>query len=369
MSKTSFTLNAPKSKKVLSPLFSSINLSTVLPILEDVFIQKTGEDTLDFTTTDLENMLTIHAKAPITGNEFSFCLHSRRMREILNNALEENVTFEVLKDKAKITTGGFSLTCGIENSDLYPKKPILEDMKSISMDAKEIISWFRNSLLFVSNDDLRPAMTGVCMIDWKGEIHLVSTDAHRLYFKSIIKTPEALKGMNIIIPKKGVSLFLKAFKSGSVKISFNQQHIEFKSDTTLLISRLIDARYPQFAAVIPVNDLEFSMQRKQLAAFLKLAAPFVNRSTNQIVFSLDQYGIAVKGGDLDFENELNYKMPIYNVGRVFTPFHFGVNLRFLKEIISITKDEYCKFLHSGIPTKAMIIDDCSLLMPLMIHEI
>lgn len=368
MIKKSFTLNALKSNKILAPLFSSINHSAVLPILEYGFIQKTGEDTLEFTTTDLENMLTLYAKAPATGDNFSFCLHGKRLRGILTNALEDNVTFEVLKDKCKITTGDFSLTCGTENPEVFPKKPILENTKSITLDSRELYIPLQNAIKFVSNDDLRPSMAGVCMIDWKGEIHIASTDAHRLYFKSIMKTPKELKGMSIILPKKGVSLFLQAFKAGQVKISFDDQRIEFRSDNTQLLSRLIDAKYPDFPTVIPINDLEFSMRRKQLSAFLKLAYPFVNRSTNQIIFSLDQNGISVKGGDLDYENYLDYKMPIYNINKAFTPFYFGVNLRFLQEIVSITKDEYCKFSHCGLPLKPMIIDDSSLLMPLIIHQ-
>lgn len=369
MSKSYFQLNAAESYKLFTPLFSAIRNTTVLPILETVMVRSIDNHTIEFSVSDLENSMIITSKNDTVGEALAFCLHGTCLKKVLLNTLDPFVGFSPIKEKVKITTGAFSLSYDTMLIENFPKAPVIENAKSIVLDVKEIYIPLLHAIKFVSHDDLRPSITGVCLIDWNDELHVVSTDAHRLYFKSIMKTPKHLKGIKIIVPAKGILLFLQAFKKGTVQISITDTFIEFKNQEVSLISRLVDARYPDFWTVIPENELLFGMHRKQLSAFLKLAASFVNRSTNQITFDVSMYGITVSGGDVNFDNELEYTMPIYNINMDFTPFQFAVNLRLLQDIILISKDEYCKISHSGTPIKGMIIDDCSLLMPLMLNNI
>lgn len=369
MSKSYFQLNAAESYKLFTPLFSAIRNTTVLPILETVMVRSIDNHTIEFSVSDLENSMIITSKNDTVGDAFAFCLHGTCLKKVLLNTLDPFVGFSPVKEKVKITTGAFNLSYDTLLIENFPKAPVIENARSIVLDVKEIYTHLLHALKFVSHDDLRPSMTGVCLIDWKDELYVVSTDAHRLYFKSIMKTPDVLKGIKAIIPAKGISLFLQAFKKGAVQISITDNFIEFKNQEVSLISRLIDARYPDFWTVIPENELLFGMHRKQLSAFLKLASPFVNGWTNQIIFDVSMYGIKVSGGDADFDNELEYTMPIYNINMDFQPFQFAANLRLLQDIVLISKDEYCIISHSGTPTKAMIIDDFTLLMPLMTNNI
>lgn len=368
MSKSYFQLNAAESYKLFKPLFSSIRYTTVLPILDTVMIRSVDDHNMEFTGTDLENVITIKYKIDTVGGPLSFCLHGKQLKQVLLNGLNPIVGFTPVKERVKVTTGGFGMTCDTMHTDGFPKTPVIENAKTVELDVKEIYTHLLHALKFVSTDDLRPSMTGVCLIDWKKELYVVSTDAHCMYFKPVMKTPDALKGVNVIVPSRGVFLFLQAFKKGPVKINVTDQWIEFKNDSTSLICRLIDATYPNFGTVIPENELLFGMQRKQLQAFLKLAWPFVNLSTNQITFDVSMTDIKISGGDIDYDTSLEYAMPIYNINKEFAPFKFAVNLRFLHKLISISNDEYCKISHSGTPTRAMIIDDYTLLMPLMLNE-
>lgn len=363
----SFTLSASSVKKKLSPIFSIINYSTVLPILEDVLVTNKGK--LSFTTTDLENELTMQIEPLHQEGDISFCLDGKAFKQLLNNSLSDTLSFRPEGHKIKIKDGDFSLSWPLERVDEYPKCRVVQSNVITTIDLKDILHHFNNALKFSSDNDLRPALTGVSMLDWNDSIYIVATDAHRLYFGEVMKTPMNLKGVNLIIPKKGVIIILQAFSKGPANIRFDANNIEFLQGDTRLVSRLIDAKYPEWQNVIPDNDIEFFMNRKQLLSFLKMAYLFVNCSTNKVLLSIDNNGITATGGDLDWDTEFNYKMPIYNCNKKFKAFKFGVNLRFLMTTVSISKDEYCKFTHSGLPTKAMIIDGCCILMPLMLNEI
>lgn len=362
-----FLLNAPAVKKALNPLFSVINSSSVLPILASVMIE--GKEKLFITASDLENTLTVSITPDHMEGDLSFCFSGRSLKQLLNASMEELVSFRIIKDKIRIQNGYFSLSKEIQNVDNYPKSPVLSKYKSMLVPGKKISAHLSNAIKFVSNDDLRPSMTGVYITDWNGKIYIVSTDAHRLYFDSIMDTPADLAGIKLIIPKKGAYLFLQAFSKDAVEIRFDENYIQFLQGGKTLTSRLIDANYPDWQRILPDNDLLFGMQRKNLLSFLKMARIFVNGSTNQIILVINNQGITISGGDNDYGDEINYTMPIYNCNKDFGPFRFAVNLRFLQEIASLSNDEYCVFSHSGLPTKAMIIDKCCILMPLMINDL
>ena len=367
MSKVSFYLNAPESKKLFKPLFMVVNHSTVLQILESILVIKNG--TLSFTSTDLENIVRIEVDAP-KCDDFSFCLNSDYLRKFIENAIDEKIDFIPAKGKIAISCGGVKLNTNTEDIGGFPKTgdEMFRFDKKATVNAKELNKLFSNAFPFMSNDDLRPALTGLNLIDWNGELFTATTDGHRLFYKALMKTPETLKGVNIIIPKKSIRIFIETFKKGDVEISIGVNHIKFQAESKTIITRLIDARYPKFDAVIPKNDFNFSMQRKQLLSFLKLAKPFVNLVTYHLIVKITETGIDIIGGDFDFDTEINYKAPIYNPSKQIIPFEFAINLRFWEQALRLNNDEYTVINSAMNGTKAMIIDDVLLLMPLLLNK-
>lgn len=366
----SFLLNAPTARKSFSPLYKAINTTAVLPILECLLISG-RKDGMTFTACDLENTFTYKTKDKPVEGEFTTCLSGKSIRHLLNNSIDPVLSVKMDKgmSKATVSSGGFSLCVELQNPDNFPKSPILSEInKSITIDAKDIYESMANSLKFISNDNLRPAMTGVCFTDWEGFLHLVSTDAHRLIYLPIMKTPHKMKGIGVIIPRKAVELFIMSFKSGPVTISVYEQYISFESSEYKLVSRLIDAKYPDFSKVIIAPDIDFCMQRKQLMSFIKIAIPFVDTLTKRISLFVNKDSITIHGGDIDFGNELNYKLPIYMISKEFLPFKFALNIKFLLDACTVKKDEYVKISHTTLPFKGMIIDDCAMVMPLMMND-
>ena len=113
-----------------------------------------------------------------------------------------------------------------------------------------------NKTLFaVSNDDLRPAMTGVFFeMDKKG-LQFVATDAHRLvrYKRKDVSCP---KTDSLIVPKKPLNLLKSALPANEdeITISYNSNHLFVTHGTTQMSCRLIDARFPDYKVVIPADN-------------------------------------------------------------------------------------------------------------------
>ena len=77
------------------------------------------------------------------------------------------------------------------------------------MPSGALVTAINKTLFAVSNDDLRPAMTGVYFELTPTSIQFVATDAHRLvrYKRTDVKCP---KTESFIVPKKPLNLLKNA---------------------------------------------------------------------------------------------------------------------------------------------------------------
>ncbi len=88
-----------------------------------------------------------------------------------------------------------------ENPDNFPKEPAADETSSFTITSSALVTAINKTLFAVSNDDLRPAMTGVYFEMTKDALQFVSTDAHRLvrYKRTDVSCP---KTDSLIVPKK-----------------------------------------------------------------------------------------------------------------------------------------------------------------------
>ena len=68
--------------------------------------------------------------------------------------IDKNYSIEITSDNGKYKVMG-------ENPDNFPKEPVAVDTNSFTISSGAFVSAVNNTLFAVSNDDLRPAMTGV----------------------------------------------------------------------------------------------------------------------------------------------------------------------------------------------------------------
>ena len=171
-----------------------------------------------------------------------------------------------------------------ENPDNFPKEPSPDDTTSFTMISSALITAINKTLFAVSNDDLRPAMTGVFFeLDKKG-IQFVATDAHRLvrYKRTDSSSP---KTDSFIVPRKPLNLLKAAFPDNEdeITLSYNSNHLFVKHGTTQMSCRLIDARFPDYKVVIPTdNPYKLTVNKNDFQGALRRVSVFSNKSTNQV---------------------------------------------------------------------------------------
>ena len=262
-----------------------------------------------------------------------------------------------------------------ENPDNFPKEPSAEETTPFTMPSSALVTGISKTLFAVSTDDLRPAMTGVFFELDPKFIQFVATDAHRLvrYKRTDVACPEV---HNFIVPRKPLNLLKNVLPDNEeeLSVSYNSNHLFVTLGTTHLICRLIDARFPDYKVVIPIdNPYKLIVNKGVFQGALRRVSVFSNKSTNQVALTISGSELQMAAQDIDFSFEGNERMDCEYDGE---DMQIAFNAKFLIEMLSATDTADVR-VELSTSTKAGIIkpteigedeDLLMLVMPLMLNN-
>ena len=369
-----FIVSSSQLLKQLQHIAGVINANTVLPILED-FLFEVEKNKLTVVATDLETVMRIQMdiEAKDSGK---VCIPAKILMDSLKNLPDQPLTFNIDQNFGiEITSDNGKYKVMGENPDNFPKEPVNDDGNSFTMPSSALLTAINKTIFAVSNDDLRPAMTGVFFeLDPKG-FTTVATDAHRLvkYKRSDVSCPRT---DNFIVPKKPLNLLRNALPDNEdeLKISYNNNHMFVDHGTTQMVCRLIDARFPDYKVVIPMdNPYKLTVTRSEFQSALRRVSIFSNKSTNQVALNINGSELQLTAQDVDFSFEGTERMNCQYDGE---DMQIAFNAKFLIEMLNATSSEEIN-LELSTPTKAGIIKPVDqdeneellmLVMPLMLNQ-
>ena len=330
----------------------AIGSNPVLPILED-FLFAIKDNMLTITATDLETTIVTSVEVMADSNG-SVAIPAKILLDTLKALPQQPITFNVDEDTfgIEITSAYGKYKLAGENGQDFPKIPEPEGVDSIKMESPVLAQGISKTLFATSNDELRPAMTGVYFQVDFGKLILVATDAHKLV-KYTFSNLNSEVSTSFIVPKKALNLVKNALPGeGSVEVSFNKANAFFTFDDMQIICRLIDARYPDYNAVIPVdNPNELSATRSDFQNSLKRIAIYANKTTNQVILNIQDGSLTVSAEDLDFSNAATEQLTCNYEG---DPMTIGFNAKFLVEMLGVLDADEIK-INLSSPTRAGIL--------------
>jgi DNA polymerase III subunit beta len=369
-----FIVSSSALLKHLQQISGVINANTVLPILED-FLFEVEKNKLSVVATDLETVMRVQMdiEAKESGK---VCIPAKILIDSLKNLPDQPLTFNIDKNFAiEITSDNGKYKVMGENPDNFPKEPIADESTSFHMPSTALVTAISKTLFAVSNDDLRPAMTGVFFELTPTHLQCVATDAHRLvrYKRTDVNCPQL---DSFIVPKKPLNLLKIALPDNDdeLTVSYNANHLFVKHGETQMSCRLIDARFPDYKVVIPAdNPYKLTVSKSDFQSALKRVSVFSNKSTNQVVLNIQGSELQLAAQDVDFSNEGNERMKCSFDGEDLA---IAFNAKFLIEMLQAAESEEVR-LELSTPTKAGLIkptemdeneDLLMLVMPLMLNQ-
>lgn len=366
-----FIVSSSALLKQLQQINGVIGSNNVLPILED-FLFEIDKNKLTVVATDLETVMKIHMdiEAKDSGR---VCIPAKILMDSLKNLPNQPLTFDIDKNfSIEITSDNGKYKVMGENPDNFPKEPPADDTTAFKVSSHHLLTAINKSIYAVSNDDLRPAMTGVFFELEKNGVTTVATDAHRLV-RYRLNNVKCTKSDSFIVPKKPLTLLKNSLPDNEdeLTVSYNSNHLFVNHGDVELSCRLLDARFPDYKVVIPGdNPYKMTINRTDFQAALRRVSIFSNKSTNLVTLAISGSELQLTAQDVDFSFEGNERMACQYDGDDIT---ISFNARFLIEMLSATDSEEVR-LELSTPTKAGLIkpveqeeneDLLMLAMPLM----
>jgi len=357
-----FSVSSSDLLKQLQLVGGAIGSNPVLPILEDFLFTING-NRLSIASTDLETSITTEVEIQADKNG-SVAIPGKILLDTLKALPEQPITFNVDDENfaIEITSAYGKYKLAGENGQDFPRIPSPDGVDSIEVPSSSLNKAIVKTLFATSNDELRPAMTGVYFQVDFNKITFVATDAHKLvkYTFNDIKSDVST---SFIVPKKALNLLKNALPSGGdVKVSFNKAHVFFNFGDVDMSCRLIDARYPDYNAVIPVDNPS-----------LKRIVIYANKTTNQVILNINNQDLDISAQDLDFSNEAVEKMTCTYTGE---PLNIGFNAKFLGEMLGVLESDDVKMELSSSTRAGILLpaepdegeDILMLVMPVMLSN-
>lgn len=372
-----FIINSVELYKNLQSIGGVLSTNNTLPILNDFFFQlKDGY--LKITASDMETTMSVSLPLENADEDGSICIPAKILLDSLK--VFPNVPLHVSANddtfNVELSTGEGRYKLSGHDGNLYPQFPEPETTGSITLAAELFASAINYTLFAAGVDEMRPVMSGVCFEFKTDSITFVATDAHKLvrYRRTDIK---ADKDDNLILPRKPLNQLKNILiaKDTDVLIEFNSKNASFTIDNIKLSCRLIDGKYPNYEAVIPLNNPnKLTVDRQQLLNAIKRVAIFASQSTHQVRLQMTGQELYVSAEDIDYSNEAKERMTSSYEGE---DLEIGFNSRFLQEMLSnLTCLEIC--LETSEPSRAGLIFPVSteetneevlmLIMPVMLPQ-
>ncbi|MFC6999279.1 DNA polymerase III subunit beta [Rufibacter roseus] len=370
-----FIVSSTALLKQLTSINGVVANNPVVPILEN-FLFEINDGVLTITASDLETsmMTEIHVEARENGR---IAAPARILIDTLKNLPDQPVTFTIDEETYTIeissSNGRYKLSG--ENATDFPKVPVVRGGNAIEIPSNVLSRAINKTIFAVSNDELRPAMTGIFVQLNSGNITFVATDGHRLlrYRRNDVSSENTT---SIIIPKKAFNLLKSTLPSEAtaVRVEFNTSNAFFSFDNIRMICRLIDERYPDYENVIPVqNPNKLSIDRYDFLSSVKRISIYSNKTTHQVRLRITGSELQISAEDLDFSNEASERLTCQYDGE---DMEIGFNAKFLTEMLNnMDSDEIT--LELSTPNRAGLLMPATndedenilmLVMPVMLNN-
>ena len=280
-----FNVNQQDLQKSLSYCQGVIEKRSTLPILSNILLDASN-DKLTITATDLDLIFINQISNVEILEEGKTTTSSSITHDIVRKLSSGNkINFSnPSENKLQLESEKsiFNLNC-ISASE-FPLTDENFNQNEFSINSKELLKLLNKCKFSVSNDETRHYLSGIffhqTQTDDKIFLTSVATDSHRMSI-SKIRLQNKIEFEPIILPKKTIfqlCSLLEAYE-GDVKISNIKSKIKFELNNSILISKLIDGKFPNYVQVIPKEN------QKKLEVDLKL---FLNSVDRVASVSLDK---------------------------------------------------------------------------------
>jgi len=322
-------------------------LANVLLILE--------EDKLVITGTDQEVELTIVITDLVVGGVGEVTVPARKLLDICKSLpVGAEMSANLEGKRVAVDSGRFNSFLSTLPVNEFPSIQTRAYDVSIEIAVQDLKRLLQRTSFAMAQQDVRYFFNGVLLEMLDGVLRLVATNGQRLA-TSYVRT--GVQGSHqFIIPRKGVSELVRVLDVDAgelVTLNFTANHMQVDRGNVRLITKLIDATYPDYSRAIPIGgDKVVTAERQTLKEALSRTAILSNELYRNVRLMLREGKLDMHANNPQQE-EAEETVSVEYVGENL---EIGFNVSYLIDALSAMEGETVRmtFSDSG---RACLLED------------
>jgi DNA polymerase-3 subunit beta len=274
-----FSLQREVLLKPLQQVVNVVERRHTLPVLANLLaLVKDGKLWLTGTDLEVEMVASTEVDEPKDGET---TIPARKLFEIIR-ALPDGsrVTITQAGEKVTVQSGRSRFTLAALPANDFPSVDDVDLIERIRVPEAALKELIERTAFAMAQQDVRYYLNGLLLDLRENALRCVATDGHRLALcEAPLSGGGAQTRKQIILPRKGVLELQRLLEGGDreLELEVGRNHLRVRREDVTFTSKLIDGRFPDYEAVIPIGaDKEIKVDREMLRAALQRAAILSN---------------------------------------------------------------------------------------------
>ncbi|MFN5381796.1 MAG: DNA polymerase III subunit beta [Alphaproteobacteria bacterium] len=343
---------------ILGHVQSVVERRVAIPVLANVKVSASNSGEIEMIATDMD--ICIQDKISGEVKEAGVTtIPAGTLYEIVRK-IPENADVHFKQDKSTdailITVNSSEFNLPTISAEEFPSFEDISNTMKFKISSEILRLLLDKTRHAISNEETRYYLNGVYLHAHNAEdssplLRAVATDGHRLARAQTV-LPEGCENMpGIIIPKKTVAEVIKLLDSyvGEVQVALAPNKIIFAIGSSVITSKLIDGKFPDYERVIPKNnDKTLEISRNNLSKSIDLVISISSDKTRAVKFKIENKKVEISAsseinGNAKGQQEIDAKFDGNE------PIVIGFNSRYVLDSLSaIDSDNVMITFSSGL---------------------
>jgi len=324
-----FTITRERLHEGLVAVAASVPSKTTLPVLSNILLEAVP-DGIRLSGTDLDIAVSTLVPAEVDA-QGAVTIPARKLVEIvrelpsaairIGSSGEQRVDLECGRSRFRLL--------GIPREE-YPNFPPVSFEDSWTVTSSDLQKLINHVSFASSTEESRPILNGVLWELRQDIMRMVATNGHRLA-KMDVPVSGGASSSTLIVPPKALEQVRRLFgPADEIEIARSDNHLGFRTGSTVVFTRLIEGPYPNYEQVIPKdNDRSCTVEKDGLAAALRRVGVVASDQTHRVrlQFSGGTLKLSVSTPDL---GEAQDEIAVTFDG---DPLEIGFNANYLLEVL------------------------------------
>ena len=357
--------------KVLTHIQGVVERRNTIPILSNVrFDAPDGQLSLNATDLDIDIVETVAADVLSPG---TITAPAHTLYDIVRKLAEgSQVELDCTGDDSQLTLSAgrskFKLSC-LPTED-FPIISAGDLPNNFSLSATDLRGLIDRTRFAISTEETRYYLNGIYLHvvenDGVALLRAVATDGHRLASVDV-PMPAGAEGMpGVIVPRKTVLEMRKLIDEteDEIAIGLSETKIKFSFGGTVLTSKLIDGKFPDYDRVIPEgNDKVLEVETYLFTQAVDRVSAISAEKSRAVKLNLSKGNLILSANSADNDTANEALQVDYDEAEI----EIGFNSRYLLDIAQQIRSDRMRFTlaDSASPTLVQDLDDKGAIYVLM----